>query len=35
MADAGETGKATLAAAPRQTAFAMSEASAQHADCRG
>jgi hypothetical protein len=35
MADAGETGKATVESGTRQTAFAMSDASAQHAACRG
>jgi hypothetical protein len=36
MADAGgTTGKATVETASRQTAFAMSEASDQHASCRG
>jgi len=35
MAQAGETGKATVDAASRQTAFAISDASQQHSDCRG
>jgi len=35
MADSGATGKATVETAARQTAFAMSEASEQHASCRG
>jgi hypothetical protein len=35
MADSGATGKATVETAARQTAFAMSEASQQHASCRG
>jgi hypothetical protein len=35
MADAGETGKATVESNTRQTAFVMSDASAQHASCRG
>jgi hypothetical protein len=35
MAQAGETGNATVEAATRQTAFAMSDTSALHSDCRG
>ena len=35
MADAGTTGKASVEVTTRQTAFAMSDASAQHSDCRG
>ena len=35
MADSGAPGKATVETATRQTAYAMSEASAQHASCRG
>ena len=35
MADTGATGKATAESNTRQTAFAMSEASEQHASCRG
>jgi hypothetical protein len=35
MADAGETGKATVGTKTRQTAFAMANASAMHASCRG
>ena len=35
MADADETGKATVESGTRQTAFAMSSASEQHASCRG
>jgi hypothetical protein len=34
MAQAGESGRATVETASRQTGFAMSEASARHSDCR-